>query len=419
MLPEPERRFDQVVRIMAGMNLDYSSDRTAFSQLVRGHGIEEAFRSRELGRTFFDAAARVAPDEAFLFQQRGIFEMEEGGSLTLAQEHLERAESLEPHSRSIQHSLAVLARRQALATPNKLLRDRLRDKARARVAPLVGLNAEHSYGYHTAAQIALDELHELLSDELDDQMTERRIVELVRDVENFISEGLQKFPLNSHLLSLEADYLRLMQQHGKAEAALTKAFTANPRQDWIAIRLARMLDGTGRREDAKTVLVRCLQNNPNNRRVHFQLAMLYMGQSSESQRSLILDHLRRSFTTGDRNFEAQFWYAREAFLDGKYDEAIQVFRDLADAPIPSSEKTQIRGIIVDKNQRSSVYTAEVVNVEATYIFIKCKEFPDNIFAHRSTVNGEEWNKLRRGSRIACTIGFNLRGPTAATVRLLD
>ena len=180
-----------------------------------------------------------------------------------------------------------------------------------------------------------------------------------------------------------------------------------------------MLDSTGRSEDAKAVLVRCLQDNSNNRQVHFQLAMLYMNQPSESQRSLILDHLRRSFTTGDHNFEAQFWYAREAFLDGKYDEAARVFRGLTDAPIPSKEKTEIRGIILDKDRRESVYIAEVVNVEATYTFVKCRDFPDNMFVHRSTVRGEDWDKLRRGSRIACTIGFNLRGPTAATVRLLD
>jgi tetratricopeptide (TPR) repeat protein len=178
----------------------------------------------------------------------------------------------------------------------------LRDKARARVAPLVGLNAEHSYGYQTGAQIALDELEELLTDdEINNQMTERRIVDLVRDVENIISEGLQKFPLNAHILALQADYLKLMQQHGKAAAALTKAFTVNPRQEWIAIRLARMLDDAGRHEDAKGVLARCLQDNPNSRRVHFEMAMLYMSQPSEAQRSLILDHLRRSFTIGDQN----------------------------------------------------------------------------------------------------------------------
>jgi len=119
VLVEPERRYDHIVRIMGGMNLDYSSDRSAFSQLVRGHWVAEALRSRELGRAFFEAATTVAPNEAFLFQQRGIYEMDHG-ELSLAQEYLDKAHSLEPHNRVIQHSLALLARRQALGATNFL-----------------------------------------------------------------------------------------------------------------------------------------------------------------------------------------------------------------------------------------------------------------------------------------------------------
>src|SRR5262249_25359167 len=104
VLAEPEARFDQIVRIMAAMNLDFNSDRLAFSQLVRGHGISESLRSRALGRAFYDAALKVAPHEGFLLQQRAIFEMEEGGDLSLAESLLTKARELEPHNKSIQHS---------------------------------------------------------------------------------------------------------------------------------------------------------------------------------------------------------------------------------------------------------------------------------------------------------------------------
>ena len=74
----------------------------------------------------------------------------------LAQKYLDQAQSLEPHNRPIQHSLAGLARRQALATNNSLLRQRYRDRARNLVMPLLGATAESAYGYHTAAQITLE-----------------------------------------------------------------------------------------------------------------------------------------------------------------------------------------------------------------------------------------------------------------------
>jgi hypothetical protein len=320
VLAEPERRYDQIVRIMGGMNLDYSSDRSAFSQLVRGHWVAEALRSRELGRAFFEAAARVAPNEAFLFQQRGIYEMEHGGDLSLAQHYLDKAHSLEPHNRSIQHSLASLARRQALDANNSLLRQRYRDRATALVRPLLGTTAESAYGYHTAAQITLDELRDKLEN-TPDQMTERRVVELARDFEQFVQEGIQKFPLNEYLLALESQYRIIVDQHGRAEAALRKAFEANPRQDWIAIRLARTVAGAGKYEDAKKVLIRCLDANPTSLRAHFELALLYMREPTQATKEFVFDHLRRSFVSGDQNYEAQFWYAREAFLRGQDSEA--------------------------------------------------------------------------------------------------
>lgn len=342
VLAEAEARYDQIIRIMGGMNLDYSSDRMAFSQLVRGHSVFDALRSRELGRAFYDTAAKVGPREAFLLQQRGIFEMEEGGDLGFAEKYLNEAHSLEPHNRSIQHSLAVLARKQALATSNPLLRQRLRERAKGLVAPSLGTAAEYSYGYHTAGQIALDELRDILGaidNDSPDPMLERRIVATAKDFERCVHEGLQKFPLSEHLLALESDYRKLVNQYEQAETALRKAFAGNPRQDWIAIRLARTLDAGGKHEEAKQVLIRCLQDNPTSKKVHYELALLYVQESGGQRNDLIFDHLRRSFTAGDQNYDAQFWYAREAFLAGKTPEAMKSFQALRNANIPSELRT--------------------------------------------------------------------------------
>jgi cold shock CspA family protein/TolA-binding protein len=416
VLAEPEARFDQAVRIMGGMNLDFNSDRAAFSELIRGHGISEALRARPLGRAFYDAASKVAPHEAFVLQQRAVFEMEEGGDLSLAEKYLKEAHDLEPYNKSIQHSLAGLARRQAQATSDPLLRKRLRDRARSLLSGLVGQHAEASYGFHTAGQVALDELRDVLhstSHTAADQMTERRIVELAGDFERFVQEGLQQFPLNGHLLALESEYRQLVHEHGQAEAALRKAFNANPRQDWVAIRLARTLDAAGKGQEALDILTKCLQENPTSRKAHYELAMLYIKQDGNSE--FIFDHLRRAFTTGDQNFEAQFWFARQAFITGKTDEATDAFRALREANIPGNLRNEVRGPVTDAQGRSQVYLGEVVNIEDAYLFIKCPDFRDNIFVHRSRVSDENWRQLVRGTRVAFTLGFNMRGPTAISI----
>jgi cold shock CspA family protein/tetratricopeptide (TPR) repeat protein len=422
VLSEPERRYDQIIRIMGGMNLDYSSDRTAFSQLVRGHWVSEALRSRELGRAFFEVAAKIAPQEAFLFQQRGVYEMEDGGDLTLADSHLTQAHDLEPYNKSIQHSLAVLNRKKAHQTTDVLLRQRFRDRARALLGPLLGQGAESSHGYHTAAQIALDDLRDVLGRieaEEPQQMTERRIVDLARDFERFIQEGLQRFPLNEHLLALEAEYRKIVDQNGPAEMALRKAFTANPRQDWIAIRLAKTLQQSGKADEAKDVLVKCLQENPTSKRIHFELANLYMDHPTTENRALIFDHLRRSFTAGDQNYEAQFWYAREAFMTGDFGTAKQIFQSLRTARIPSEYKNRIRGVLSDEAGRARVFVGEVFTVEDAYMFVKCPDFQENIFVHRSRTSADGWEQYKRGTKVALSVGFTMRGPTAASVRLLS
>src|SRR5260221_1996548 len=172
-------------------------------------------------------------------------------------------------------------------------------------------------------------------------------------------EGLQKFPLNSHLLTLEADYHNVADKFSLAETALQKAFAANPRQDWVAIRLAKTLERHGKSDQAKDVLTRCLQVNPTSKRAHFELAAWYASHAS-AEDGLILDHLRRSFTTGDKNFEAKFLYARKAFLMGNTGEASQIFADLWNAEISPQLRQQVREMITDEAGRDKVFIGEVM-----------------------------------------------------------
>ena len=323
-----------------------------------------------------------------------------------------------PHNRSIQHSLATLARRQALATVNPLLRKQQRDRAKRHLAPLLGSAAEDSYGFHTAAQIALDDLRDIL-DALDstnpDPLLVKRLVDTARDFERYVQEGLQKFPLNEHLLALEADYHNVADKYALAESALQKAFDANPRQDWVAIRLAKTLEKHGKPEQAKETLIRCLQDNPTSKRAHFELANWYMSHGKHADKEMIFNHLRRSFTAKDQNFDAQFWYAREAFLLGKMSEATQVFRALSNAP--TQMQLQVRGIITDEAGRTKLFVGEVITIEDGYMFVRCADFADNIFIHRSRAGDVGWDEFSRTSKVVFTVGFNMRGPTGASVSL--
>ena len=86
------------------------------------------------------------------------------------------------------------AMRQPMQISN-IIQDLLRDRAKRHLAPLLGSAAEDSYGFHTAAQIALDYLKEIL-DTLHPTnpapLLEKRLVDTSRDFERYVQEGLQK-----------------------------------------------------------------------------------------------------------------------------------------------------------------------------------------------------------------------------------
>jgi hypothetical protein len=421
VLIHDDQKFDQMVRVMRGLNVDYSSDAAAFRQLIRGKAVAATLRSYDIGQKFYDVASQVSND-AHVAHQRAIFEMEhENGNLAEAEKYLTQAASLRPEDRNIQHSLAHLDREKAQQTRDPLLRERLRSRAKNRLATLSSASNAMPHVFHTKAEVAVDELRDLLSnigrkyDNMEAQAVERQIIEATRAAELALAEGLQRFPENGVLLGLEASFRHLISQDDRAEAALRKAFQANKRQDWLAIRLARRLLDRAAPEEAKKVLQECLLDNSASKRVHFELAKFYMAHGTQKERSVVEDHLRSSFSQGDRNIDAEFWYARELFNNRKFDQAKAIFFRMSKYAIDSSLRTQIRGIIQHENGINILYRGVVSKKEDSYLFIECPDFPAHIFAHVSHVSVGDWEKIRVGEKLRFELGFTISGPAAVRV----
>ena len=60
-----------------------------------------------------------------------------------------------------------------------------------------------------------------------------------------IQQGQQLFPESSQLHAVEAIFREYLDQSDKALQALERAFSLNPRQDWLAVRLARKYQTAG------------------------------------------------------------------------------------------------------------------------------------------------------------------------------
>ena len=351
-LPKPEDRYNQLIRVADGLNIDYSSDNIAYRYLFRARNIIELVSSYDLCKRFFTYFEDKIGDQAFFYHQIGILEMRHhAGDLAKAQVYLEKAAEIAPRDLSIRHSLANLDRARSMRTDNPVLRQAFRTSARKRLSGLTKNTSTNAYGFHTTAVIALDELKEIIeavANGADDPLKEQQVINTAKRVAEALDKGLNRFPEDESLTALRAEYEVTLGQQSKAESLLRRTFAANPRQDWVAIRLARMHLARSDTAGAVDVLKQCLAANPNSRSVNFELAKILISGGFNDNAS-ILHYLRQSFVQGDDNHSHQFWYARQLFLSGRQDEAQEYFDHIFKLDVRPTYRNAVRGLVLSSS----------------------------------------------------------------------
>ena len=413
IVPAVEDKFDLLVRLLKVMNVDYTSDRETFAQLIRGRAIAEMFPSADLGRLFYDHVQEAAPKDAFVWHQRAVFEMQHhDGSLVHAESAAAHAFKLNPSSNSIKHTQAEIARRQANETGDILLKGSLRQFSRSKLGgdPI----RVSEYDLDSRSRLAIDELKELVAslDITEEGPPPKALIEAAKETETIIQRGLQIFPESFHLAVTEVAFRQCLNQTAKAQQALERAFNLNPRQDWLAARLAKEYQASERLDQARQVLETCLTHNPSSKIAHLELGRLLLATGNNG---LAIVHLRRGFTEGDNQYEAQFLYAREAFLQNSFEEADRIFEALNDRA-PGGFRTG-PSAVVESGSGPINYDCHIERKEEGYAFLKIPQFPKAVFASRSDSDLGQWDALHKGVRATCCLAFNRRGARAMSVHL--
>ena len=414
ILVEPNEKFDFYIRMLKALNISYSSDRKAFRKLILGNSLLALFPDFQDVKRIFEAAFELAPDDAFVYQQRAIYEMKRpNGSLDIANNLLQEAKHLEPRNYSILHSLAELYLIRAERAEAPLLVDRYRSESRKIATLLLADERSRKVAYHTVIKGYIGELEDLLQEE---DTNDRSIDKVVQIVEEYLERGIQECPGDSYLHSAEAELYTLMENDNKALVALDKAFKSNPRNPFIAIRLSKTYEKREDVEQATETVKLALDANPGDQRLHFRYAMLLLDDPQSTLESRLY-HLKRSFTQGDRQYEAQFWYAVHCFLSGNPDhieESKRLFRHLRGCPVPFETKMIVRYWISEDGVRK-VFRGNIVQKEGSFGFISRDGFADSIFIHANHLDRELWDDLGFGSRVLFSVGFDFGGPVAVDV----
>lgn len=409
--PTDEAKVDQLVRLIAGLDIGYTPDREAIEHISRGRSLTKTLGS-EFGREVYRALLDIAPDQAFIYQQWAIFESTtSAGSLEEADRLAKAARDLDPGSRTIAHTQAEVARKRAVVEHSPLLKEQFRLQVRQRLRE-VGTGP---IALSSQCKLLVDEINDLaeMVDDNEDDATTQSLAEKTRQAEIEIRRAQQLYSDNADFHETEARLGIILEQRERAVRALERAWKANPRGAGVAIRLSKAYFAQDDEDKARSMLDDALSRHPDDKGVHFEMAkVLLRAQGDLSSR--VGEHLYRSYATGDANFEARHIHAQYLLLQGMAKEALQLFEEV-DRKAPPEFRSSMTESAVSK--RLGRINGRVVGKDATYLFARSNLYPKDIYANESRSDDRHWREIRVGSEVTLSVFFKRNGPVGIDVRL--
>ena len=392
VLSTPQDCFDEYIRILNNLNIDYESDRVAFMSIVNAKKLMDIFSDPQMIRKIYSVASEVSKNDPKLYQQQAIFEMNaNGGSVVTAEKHLKKAYDILPGDPLISHTFAEMILRKAEHARLDTEFFSYIDEVIEICNSIMKKGISNPHPFHTSLKAYILKLKKVLLF-ADPPAIER----CLKDIEKVFATAKQYFLNDQFLLEIESTFNEIINDTENARDLLEKAFKANKSSPFIALRLANFYDKEGELEEALKILKEALASNAGNKDLNFKYAML-LEKADNPVYDDIKYYLRRSFTKGDTRFQAHFWYARSLYLTNEITEAKQSFKLLSTVNLSPEIKYTPYGII-KKNNRAEIFTGTILNVEVSYGFLKRDGISDDIFFYRLENDNLNWEQLRRGTK---------------------
>ena len=418
---EEDARFDNVINIIAQLNLAFSYDSDVLYQIVKADNVRKTFSSRARGRLLYDAAEEMAGPNFGILHQRAIFEMNSAlnsSDLDKAIDILSEASGMDrAGARSLKHTAAEIELRRSRLASDPLEREGYRKYAIELASDLTTGNAGSSYPWHTILKAKIDRVKDVIdSSSVDDKVAFAELDDAITDAEASLRRALQRFPNESVLVGEEGNLQQILAHSTRAEEAFRRAFDLNPRSSLMAKKLALVRRAKDDVSGAIDVLRKSLEHNPGDGSLHYELARALMAVSPDADvtnSQEILYHLKRAHHQGTKDQQVKFWYARQLAISGQWDDAKPVFADLGALKVPIEDKKRIRGYVWDETGKYLLCTGHVVIARETYALVR-----DDKFSLVAIVAGKEMPVagVREGQALKYSLGFTLRGPQASNVK---
>lgn len=414
----PEARAEQLIRIISKIDLEYSSDKKAFFELVKGRYLADLFEKKELAISVFEAAERANAPQAFLLHQRAILELNHRtGNIDIASEYLKKAEIANQKTGyrdgAIQHTKANLLRKKGQVASSTIERERHRADARAILATQLH-RTDNSYAPHLLGQILLDELKDYFAKapEAGEQqlLLEASIIRVTSELTRLIDETLKIDASDGQMTLLRSDFLKAMGKQPKAIEVLERFHKLTPENSTITRVLGEALYAADKLDEGITVLREAVLASPSDKLASLSLAKLLIKKGEFTHEEMILSFLRRSFSDGDSHYEARLLYARCNMLYGDLRRGRAEFSELKKAYIENKDRRLY--VVCDSDGNEKKYSGRIVVKQAGYGYISSVELRFNAHIGKKGIAAADWNTLSEGDTFTFTLGFNYHGPIA-------
>lgn len=413
-LEKSEDRYLEYISILSKLNISFSSDRDSYRLLIKARSLQDLFPDLADVIAIYKHAHTVFGDDPYLLQQMANYErLRSNGSVDKAIELLVKASYSAPNDSSILHSLAVCWRDKAERTKDQSHLSLAISEARGYLQKIVNKWGDSSYVSSTSIELSIINLKSLLSD---DSSPIKLIKESIRKVQQELTDNKQKFPSSGHIYKLEAQFSELINDNANALKALQRSFEENDREPYLAIRLAEIYLGMSKLDDAKKVLEMALERRRSDHSLNFHYAELLRIHSKPEQSELIYFY-RRAFTPKDRNYHAQFWFARFSFFspDSKFHkQSIDIFDHIRHGRISFEVRHEVRDYD-GGSENPRIHNGTISRKREAFGFLLMDGTGYEIFVPAKQVKDDLWNAIEEGDRVSFNIAFSFSGPFAANL----
>ena len=240
----------------------------------------------------------------------------------------------------------------------------------------------------------------------------------IKSIESSIQNAKQTFPDDPFIFDAESRYSEMVEDEPRAFEAIQKAFNANKRSPYVAIRLASLFLKKNNPEKAESILRESIELNPSDKDMNFRLATLLLEKKNPDLKE-IRHYLRRAFTNNDNRLLAQFAYARVSFIINEIEEATRIFTSLKNAKIDIEAKRKATGVVYNENNIPQLFRGTLFKIEHSFAFLNMDRTQASVFIYRFHDHRLNWESLHVGDRVEFNLGFTYRGPIALNVVLID